>query len=156
MSRERCLALQFHRERPDWTHTRIAQEVGVSRDVVGNWFRDERQALFPPGEFIGTSEAARRLGISPWMVCRLAQRGELKGERFGPAGAWMFRVKEVESLAGGNGGRLLGSREVANVLGVSQSGVALWAISGRLRGIQTGRGGSWLFRWEDVETLAHR
>jgi excisionase family DNA binding protein len=50
------------------------------------------------GELLGTSEVARRLGVSESTVARLADRGALPSFRLTPTSPRRFRTEDVAEL----------------------------------------------------------
>jgi DNA binding domain, excisionase family len=111
---------------------------------------------------ISSREAAERLGVSQATVLRAVARRTLIPAETTPGGHHRFRLQDVEAYAAGaapnliSGTKLIGSREVARLLGVSQHTVIRACREGHLEADEVTPGGHHRFSEARIRELAPR
>ena len=109
---------------------------------------------------ISSREAAERLGVSQATVLRAVARGNLTPVETTPGGHHRFRSQDVEEYAIAaapnfvSGTKLIGSREAARLLGVSQHTVIRACREGRLVADEVTPGGHHRFSEARIHELA--
>ena len=111
---------------------------------------------------ISSREAAERLGVSQATVLRAVARGTLIPAETTPGGHHRFRAQDVEAYATAaapnliSGTKLIGSREAARLLGVSQHTVIRACREGHLEADEVTPGGHHRYSEERILGLAPR
>jgi excisionase family DNA binding protein len=111
---------------------------------------------------ISSREAAERLGVSQATVLRAVARRTLMPAETTPGGHHRFRLQDVEAYATAaapnliSGTKLIGSREAARLLGVSQHTVIRACREGHLDADEVTPGGHHRFSEVRIRELAPR
>ena len=111
---------------------------------------------------ISSREAAERLGVSQATVLRAGARRTLIPAETTPGGHHRFRQQDIEACATGaapnliSGTKLIGSREAARLLGVSQHTVMRACREGHLEADEVTPGGHHWFSEARIRELAPR
>jgi excisionase family DNA binding protein len=111
---------------------------------------------------ISSREAAERLGVSQATVLRAVAKRSLTPAETTPGGHHRFRLQDVEEYAIAaaptfvSGTRLIGSREAARLLGVSQHTVIRACREGRLVADEVTPGGHHRYSEARIRALAPR
>jgi excisionase family DNA binding protein len=111
---------------------------------------------------ISSREAAERLGVSQATVLRAVARRTLIPAETTPGGHHRFRLQDVEAYATAaapnliSGTKLIGSREVARLLGVSQHTVIRACREGHIEADEVTPGGHHRFSEARIRELAPR
>ena len=151
---------QLHVQHPDWSHRRIAREVGITRQwvsiLLGNRQppRQAKPKLFGdptplprPRRWASLSDVAGILGLKKHMARRYIEQGLIPAHRPNPTGQWRIYYEDIDPAREriSRQPKPIGISAAADILGITTGEVRNYAEIGLLTGRRRGLNRHWVF-----------